>query len=368
MQTAEQIKKTPLYETHVRLGAKMAEFGGFLMPIQYTNIIEEHLATRQKAGLFDVSHMGQILVTGKGAEEFLFSLISGDPRKLSDGRTLYTLLCNEKGGIIDDLIVYRMDRARFMLVVNASNIQKDFNWILLHSAGRDVTCQNLSDAISLVALQGPEAELILRCTPYQQGSDLKRNRFVEFETGKEKILISRTGYTGEGGFEIYVSSRYAPELWKRLLEAGRDFGLKPVGLGARDTLRLEASLPLYGHDIDDETSPFEAGLGWTVALEKKEFIGKEALLKVKEKGIQRQLVGFEMVDRGIPRQGYTIWGDEPIGKVTSGSYSPTLKKNIGLGYVPVAESVIGNDLFIEIRASKLKARIVETPFYRRSHQ
>ena len=344
----------------------MAEFGGFLMPIQYTNIIEEHLATRQKAGLFDVSHMGQILVTGKGAEEFLFSLISGDPRKLSDGRTLYTLLCNEKGGIIDDLIVYRMDRAHFMLVVNAANIQKDFNWILSHSAGRDVTCQNLSDAISLVALQGPEAELILRCTPYQQGSDLKRNRFVEFETGKEKILISRTGYTGEDGFEIYVSSRYAPELWKRFLEAGRDFSLKPVGLGARDTLRLEASLPLYGHDIDDETHPFEAGIGWTVALEKKYFVGKEALTRVRQEGIQRKLVGFEMLERGIPRQGHAIWRGVPIGRVTSGSYAPTLKKNVGLGYVPITESEVGREIFVEIRGTKLKARIVEIPFYKRS--
>ena len=366
MQVMENVKKTPLYDTHLKLGARIAEFGGFLMPIQYTNIIEEHRATRQKAGLFDVSHMGQLLVTGREAADFLSYVVAGDPNSLQDASTLYTVLCNPKGGIIDDLIVYRMQARRFMLVVNASNVYKDYHWILHQAPGREVVCQNISDQIALIALQGPQAESILKQSPYREGSGVKRNHSIEFEIEKEKILISRTGYTGEDGFEIYASSRYAATVWETLMSTGGEFGVRPVGLGARDTLRLEAALPLYGHDLDDETNPFEALLGWTVKFGKGPFVGLEALLRVKEEGPLRKLVGFEMIDRGIPRQGCAIWKKMPIGKVTSGSYAPSLKKNIGLGYVPVSESEVGREIFIEIRGNKLKARIVETPFYKRS--
>jgi len=362
MQMTEQLKKTSLYDIHVKLGAKMAEFGGFLMPIQYTNITEEHLVTRNAAGLFDLSHMGEFLIEGKGAEAFLSRIVTGDPRSTSDGKTLYTLFCNEKGGVVDDIIIYRMSRDRFMLVVNASNIQKDDEWIASH-LDEDVRFENLSDTIALLALQGPFAEPILRKTPFHEGSDLKRNSLVEFEVKGERILISRTGYTGEDGFEIYGSPQFSLEVWEILTQAGRSFGLKPVGLGARDTLRIEARLPLYGHDLDDETTPFEAGLGWTITLQ-KDFIGKEALTRQKAEGVKRKWVGFEMLEQGIPRQGCVIWKDRPVGRVTSGTYSPSFKKNIGLGYVIPEVSRIGTEFFIEIRDRKLRARVVETPFYR----
>ncbi|MBI4437262.1 MAG: glycine cleavage system aminomethyltransferase GcvT [Candidatus Omnitrophica bacterium] len=362
----EQIKKTPLYDRHMRLGAKMVEFGGFLMPIQYTNITEEHLATRTHAGLFDISHMGELLVTGKNAEDFLSRLLTGEVRSLADGKTLYTLLCNERGGIVDDLMVYRMSRERWMLVVNAANIQKDYRWLKAHLRGSDVQLADLSSAIALVALQGPQAEPMLRKSPYPQASDLKRNSFLECEANGEKILISRTGYTGEDGFEIYVSSQFSIEVWETLLLIGEGSGLKPVGLAARDTLRLESCLPLYGHELDDETTPYEAGLDWTVSLGKSDFIGKDSLLQQKKEGTKRRLIGFEMLEQGIPRQGCVIWKEQGIGKVTSGTHSPFLQKTIGLGYVPPAASETGTALFVEIREKKLRAKVVGTPFYKRS--
>lgn len=359
-----ELKKTPLYDTHKRLGAKMVEFGGFLMPIQYTSILEEHLATRKAVGLFDLSHMGEFLVAGEGAEHFLTKLLTGDPRLVKDEGTLYTLLCNEKGGIVDDLMLYRMSRKRFMLVVNAANIQKDFRWITSHSEG-SIRIEDLSDSVALLALQGPLAEKVLRKTPFERGADLKRNTFLEWDVSGEKVLISRTGYTGEDGFEIYLSSSFSMEAWGILTERGRDFGLKPVGLGARDTLRLEAKLPLYGHDLDEETTPYEAGLDWTVRLEKETFIGKEALVRHKKEGVKRVLIGFEMKEQGIPRQGGLIWKEEVIGRVTSGSYSPSLKKNIGLGYVQETFSKVGTEILLEIRERKLRAAIVEPPFYKK---
>lgn len=364
IQAVQEVKKTALYETHVRVGAKMVEFGGFLMPIQYTTITEEHLATRTSAGLFDLSHMGEFLVLGEGAEIFLSRMVTGDIRSLQDGRALYTLLCNERGGVVDDIIVYRMSRDRFMLVVNASNIQKDYDWLASHLEEKEIRFENASDRIALIALQGPEAELILRKTPYHEGSGLKRNGLVEYDMKGEKILISRTGYTGEDGFEIYVSPQFSLELWECLFKEGRGFGLKPVGLGARDTLRLEARLPLYGHDLDDGTTPFEAGLGWTVSLQ-KDFIGKETLVRQKREGTERKLVGFEMLEQGIPRQGCSIRKEQVIGKVTSGTYSPSLQKNIGLGYVQTSSATVGTEFFVEIRDKKLRAKVVETPFYRR---
>lgn len=365
MQTVEVVKKTPLYETHLKLGAKMTEFGGYSMPIQYTHIVEEHLAVRNDAGLFDISHMGEFVITGKGAENFVSFLVTGDPTSLSDGGALYSFLCNQEGGIVDDVILYKMNRERFMLVVNAANIQKDEKWIRSHLR-EGVAFQNQSDAIALLALQGPEAAAILRKTPFHEGSDLGRNTLITFEVRGEKVLISRTGYTGEDGFEIFVSPPFSLEVWETLMKAGKGFGLKPVGLGARDTLRLEGRLPLYGHDIDEGTTPFEAGLGWTVALKKPDFIGKEALLRQKKEGITRKLVGFEMVEQGIPRPGCPLFKEKPIGKVTSGSYSPSLKKNIGLGYVHVSFSDLGTEFFVEVRDRKLRAKVVATPFYKKS--
>ena len=366
MQMTEETKKTPLYETHVTLGARMIAFAGFWMPRQYTTMIEEHLAVRKHAGLFDISHMGEFLVTGVQAEDFLATVLTGDLRTLRDGETLYTLLCNESGGVVDDLMVYRMKQDRFMLVVNAANIQKDYMWITSHLSGRDVRCENLSDHIALLALQGPFAEPILRKTPYHKGSDLHRNRFVEFEIGEKKLLISRTGYTGEDGFELYTSPEFSAEVWETFIDCGKEMRLQPIGLGARDTLRLEARLPLYGHDLDDETTPFEAGIGWTVSLQKETFIGKEALSRQKKEGPKRRLVGFEMLEKGIPRERCLIWKEKAIGKVTSGSFSPSLQKNIGLGYVPTDAAAVGAEFLIEIREKKLRARIVETPFYKRS--
>ncbi len=360
----EQLKKTSLYERHLRLGAKMMPFGGFSMPIQYTSITEEHLATRKKAGLFDLSHMGEFVLMSTGASEFLSRITTGDPEKMPEGTTLYTLFCNPQGGVVDDLIVYRLEKERFMLVVNAANIQKDFKWVE-ENLGRDgVRFENISDTIALIALQGPMAETIFRDSPYHDGANLKRNQFLEFETEDAKVLVSRTGYTGEDGFELYTSSRFAPKVWDALMEKGKRFGLLPVGLGARDTLRLEARLPLYGHELDEDITPFEAGIGWTVALDKEDFIGKKALLQQKERGVRRVLAGFEMLEQGIPRQGCAIWKEKIIGAVTSGTFSPFFKKNIGLGYVPTEEAKPGTEIFIEIRDRKLKAKIVETPFYR----
>ena len=358
------MKKTALYDTHVKLGGKIVDFAGFLMPMQYSNIIDEHQATRQKAGLFDLSHMGEILITDSEAEAFLGMILTGDIKGLSEGRTLYTFLCNEKGGILDDLIVYRMGRERFMLVVNASNIEKDFNWIMRQARELDVLCHNLSDEVALIALQGPASEAILKKTPYQSAETLKRNHFLEFGTMEDKLLISRTGYTGEDGFEIYLSNRIAPAAWEALMKAGESQGLKPIGLGARDTLRLEARLPLYGHDLDDTTTPLEAGFGWTVDL-KKDFVGKNALAREAKEGIKKTLIGFEMLEKAIPRQGCAIWKEKEIGKVTSGTFSPTLQKNIGLGYLPPEHSQVGTEIFIEVREKKLKARIVKTPFYKK---
>jgi len=259
-----------------------------------------------------------------------------------------------------------MDSKRFMLVVNAANIEKDYQWVLSHLHQQDVQCENISQDIALLALQGPSAETLLRKSSYPEVVSLKRNRCVEFMHEHEKLLVSRTGYTGEDGFEIYCASSFAPRLWESLMETGKSLGVQPVGLGARDTLRLEARLSLYGHDLDEETTPYEAGLGWTVSLQKESFFGREALIQQNKKGIQKTLVGFEMIEKGIPRQGCAIWDESVMGRVTSGTFSPTLEKNIGLGYVPVRYAEIGTEFFVEIREKKLRARVVKTPFYKRS--
>jgi aminomethyltransferase len=344
----------------------MVEFGGWEMPVQYTGIIEEHKAVRRAAGLFDVSHMGEILVKGPGALPLIQKLITNDATKITIGQALYSPMCYPSGGIVDDLLVYRLGDDEYWLVVNAGNKDKDFRWIKDHQAG-EVTVEDISDETGQIALQGPRSQEILSQITDINLEEIKYFRFAWAETAGVKTLVSRTGYTGEDGFELYMKAKEAPQVWQALLLAGKDFGLVPVGLGARDTLRFEARLPLYGHELNEEYTPLEAGLGIFVALTKAEnFIGKEALLKQKAEGVPRKLVGFEMLDRGIPRAGYKIEKNNiSIGEVTSGSFAPSLGKNLGLGYVKSAEAVLDNEITVIIRDKGLQARIIKTPFYKR---
>ncbi len=372
------MKKTPLYDAHVRLGARMVDFHGFLMPLQYTGIIEEHICVRNSAGIFDLSHMGVIEVSGKDALDYLQKLVTNDVGRLVDGEALYTPICNEHGGIIDDVIVYRLAKERFFLVVNCANAQKDLDWMTKY-AEQGVKINNKSDETALIAIQGPLSESILSKIATDDITQLRRFNIKGFKINEASALISRTGYTGEDGFEIFIHPEHAEKIWDLLLTTGQKYGLKPVGLGARDTLRLEACLLLYGNDIDETTSPLEAGIGWTVKFDKGDFISREVLLTKKINGIKRKLIGFEMIDRGIPRTGCPIVNTitqhhgqtslsvppDSIGKVTSGTYSPSTKKNIGLGYVEVNYSAIGTPIGIRIRDNVYKAAVVKTPFYKR---
>ncbi len=361
-----ELKKTTLYELHKKLGAKMVEFGGWEMPVQYTGIIEEHKAVRSAAGVFDVSHMGEILVKGPGALALIQKLITNDAAKLTVGQALYSPMCYPSGGVVDDLLVYRLEDDEYWLVVNAGNKDKDFAWIKKYQEG-EVTVEDISDKTGQIAIQGPKAQDILgKITDIHLG-EIKYFRFAWAATAGVKTLVSRTGYTGEDGFELYMKAEEAPIVWEALLSTGKDDGLVPVGLGARDTLRFEARLPLYGHELNEEYTPLEAGLGFFVAFTKAEnFIGKEALLKQKAEGIPRKLVGFEMVDRGIPRAGYRIEKNNIyIGEVTSGSFAPSLGKNLGLGYVKSGEAFLDNEINVIVRDKGLRARIIRTPFYKR---
>src|SRR5215469_14687122 len=331
---ATSLKRTPLYEQHLALGARLVEFGGWEMPVQYSSILEEHRAVRTRAGLFDVSHMGEFKVEGKDALAFLQYLVPNDVGRLAIYQALYTQLCLPSGGTIDDLIIYHLAENHYMLVVNAANIDKDFAWVEKQAKNFDVQAINQSDATALLALQGPEAQAILQPLT---GEDLSAIRYYHYAPGMVdgiNCIISRTGYTGEDGFELYCASVNVIKLWQDLLASGKKHGLLPAGLGARDTLRLEAGYCLYGHELDETTNPLEAGLGWTVKLNKEDFIGHDALAKIKEQGLKRKLVGIEMVERGVCRGGYAIYADgQQIGALTSGTPSPTLNKNIGMGYV-----------------------------------
>ena len=374
------MKKTPLHQIHKALGAKMIDFAGWEMPVQYSGIIEEHLTTRTKAGLFDISHMGQILFKGPGALQAVQYLTTNQAAKLIPGQVQYSALLYPTGTFVDDITVYKFSEEQFMFCVNAANTDKDYAWIRENISSKKpgfapVQIKNISDEIALLALQGPKAAEILQKLTEIDLSTLKSFRFIEGTVDGIKTWISRTGYTGEDGFELYIPAEEAnPEVhqgkvikvWNKLLEVGREHGLKPVGLGARDTLRLEARLVLYGNDITDQTTPLEADLEGIVKYDKGDFIGREALLKQKEQGIQKKLVGFEMIERGIARPHYKILkGQELIGEVTSGTYAPYLEKNIGLGYVKIEYSEIGTELDILIRDKKVKAKIVPTPFYKR---
>jgi aminomethyltransferase len=343
----------------------MVEFAGWEMPVQYEGVIQEHRVVRTAAGLFDVSHMGEIRVTGTGAEAYLQYATPNDVAKLRPGRIHYSALLTDRGTYIDDLLVYRVGDEEFLVVVNASNVDADFAH-MQSLPQSDVQLENVSADYALLALQGPKAGDILPALTDSPLDDINYYGFTNGRVAGEDALISRTGYTGEDGFELYVSPKSAPAIWDALFEAGAGHGLVPAGLGARDTLRLEAGMALYGHEIDDSTTPWEAGLQWTVKLDAGSFHGREALLAQKEAGIDRKLVGFEIVDRGIARQGHTVWidGDE-VGAVTSGTFCPTLEKAVGMAYVPIEMARTGTDLEIEVRKRRLRGRLVDLPFYRR---
>src|SRR3989338_403991 len=357
--------KTPLYEIHRRLCARFIEFHGYELPLEYTGIIEEHLAVRNSAGLFDLSHMGEIEVEGGNALKLLQRLITNDAEGLADGKVLYTPLCNPQGGIIDDVILYRFNKERFLLVVNASNIRKVYEWMQGNSLpGTRVL--DRSQEIGMIAIQGPVSQSIVEGVLGKDIVNLSHHALVE-EGG---VIISRTGYTGEDGFEAYAPKDRCPNLWERLMDFGRPLGLRPAGLGARDTLRLEAGLLLYGNDIDDNTTPLEAGIAWTVKFHKEDFIGREALLSQKASGVKRRLVGLELLERGIARTGHTILVDSrKIGYVTGGTFSPSLQKPIAMVYVESNYAEVGArhavPLLVEIRGRQLKARVVSLPFYKR---
>lgn len=359
------MKRTPLFPAHRRAGAKLVEFAGWEMPVQYQGVIDEHRAVRRAAGLFDVSHMGEIEVRGEGALEFCQRLTANDVSRMRVGHAQYNLLLNARGGVIDDVIFYRLDENVFFVCVNASNSEKDFAW-LCSRAPSGLAIENVSDRYAQLALQGPRAEKILQPLTGAVLAELKSFHFVFAEIASIRCLTARTGYTGEDGFELYCEAGKGLDLWNALLHAGAPEGLVPAGLGARDTLRLEKAYPLYGHELDDTTTPLEAGLAWVTKLSKPDFIGREVLLKQKEQGVERRLVGLEMLAPGIARAGYGLFhADISIGRVTSGTRSPSLDKSIALGYVAAAHSSIGETVDVEIRGRKIPATIVALPFYRR---
>lgn len=359
-----ELKRTPLYEAHLAAGAKMVEFGGWLMPVQYDGIIKEHQTVRTAAGLFDVSHMGEIEISGPGAENFVQKLVTNDITRLQPGKALYSPMCNPQGGTIDDLLVYQVEKDQYLLVVNASNTEKDYDW-MLSVADSGVQIVNVSDVTCQLALQGPKALNVLQKLTSVQLADIQYFTFVYGAVEGVQCLISRTGYTGEDGFELYFPAEHGETLWQAILAAGQVEGVKPVGLGARDTLRFEACLALYGHELTHHISPLQAGLGWTVKFN-TDFIGKEALLKEKEAGLTHKLVGVEMLERGIPRQGYVLSKDgQEVGWITSGTFAPTLEKNLGLAYLQTQYGEPGTIVNVLVRNKPVKAQVVPKPFYKR---
>lgn len=360
------MKNIALNDTHIKLGGKMVPFAGFMMPVQYEGVTIEHETVRNAVGVFDVSHMGEFLLTGPKAIELIQKVSTNDASTLTIGRAQYSCMPNGNGGIIDDLIIYKIKEEQYLLVVNASNIEKDWNWISKHN-DLGVEMKNLSDDYSLLAIQGPKAVEAMQSL---SSIDLSQISYYHFEVadfaGIEHVIISATGYTGSGGFEIYCKNSEVQQVWDRVFEAGAAFGIKPIGLAARDTLRLEMGFCLYGNDIDDTTSPLEAGLGWITKFT-KEFIDSDKLKQQKEAGVSRKLVAFEMVDKGIPRHDYEIAdaSGKVIGKVTSGTMSPSMKIGIGLGYVAIEEAVMDNEIFIIVREKLVKAKIVKLPFYKK---
>lgn len=361
------MKKTALYDKHLSLGAKIVPFAGYEMPVSYSGIIDEHQTVREHVGIFDVSHMGEFIIKGQGALDLIQRVTSNDASKLADGDAQYSCLPNGKGGIVDDLLVYRLAEEEYMLVVNASNMDKDWDWISSHNTA-GVEMKNISDDTSLMAVQGPKtAEALQALTEVDLGA-MKYYTFVRGTfAGFDNVIISATGYTGSGGFEIYVANENAAAVWDAIMNAAGSHGIKPIGLGARDTLRLEMGYCLYGNDIDDTTSPLEAGLGWITKLKKAtDFVDKDFLVEQKAAGLTKRLVGFEVLDKRPPRQGYPIVNadGEEIGKVTSGTKGPSVGKPIGMGYVQKAYSKKETTIFIDVRGKKIEAKVVGLPFYK----
>ncbi len=366
---AGTLRKTPLNAVHRELGAKMVPFGGWDMPVEYSGLIAEHMAVRKAAGLFDVSHMGEFEVQGEGATAFLQRVTANNVAKLVDGQAQYTAFPMPNGAPVDDVTLYRRAPDRYLLVVNAGNIEKDWNWLVSQPAS-GCTLANRSQDYALLALQGPEAQAILQPLVSVDLATIGHFRFADARfDGQHDVTIARTGYTGEDGFEILTAAAAAEPVWRRLLEAGKDKGLVPAGLGARDTLRLEAKMCLYGNDIDETTTLVEAGLGWMVSIDesKGDFLGRSVLEAQKKNGAPRRLVGFEVVGRGIARHGYPVYvNDDASGVVTSGTYAPFLQKNIGLCYLPAARAAVGTEFDVDVRGRRVKARVVQTPFYKRA--
>ncbi len=367
------LKKTPLYASHIRLGAKMVEFGGWEMPIQYSNITEEHHAVRNGVGLFDVSHMGEVSIEGKESEKFINYLVTNDVKLLRDNEIQYAMMCYENGGVVDDLLVYKKNTDNYLLIINAGNIEKDLEWIhrVAEETKMDINISNESPKTAEVALQGPFAERLL-----QDHVNIKLSE-VPFFTFVEKVslfgsdcLISRTGYTGEDGFEIYTDNDNIENIWNKLLENGSKYDILPCGLGARDTLRFEANLPLYGHELSENISPLEAGYGFCVKLDKDDFKGKDALKEQKEKGLKRKIVGFELIDKGIARADYTVTDEkgQEIGHVTTGYKSPTLDKALGLALISSEHAGIGKEIHIQIRNKTLKSIIISRKFLNKNYK
>jgi aminomethyltransferase len=357
------LKKPPLFHLHKKLGAKMTIFSGWVLPLQYTSIIEEHTTTRTTAGLFDISHMGRIIVSGERVVEFLQKIVTNDVSTLYVGKAMYTCMCYENGTTVDDLIVFKLEENKFMLVVNAINTKKDFEWLNKNNEEK-VKIEDITDFTAKLDLQGPKSEEILQKITSTDISQIKRFHFLNINVDNAGVLASRTGYTGEDGFELFFDVKFVEQLWNKILHMGKEYGIKPVGLGARDTLRIEACYSLYGHELSESITPVEASLGWLVKENKGWFIGKEILSKQKKEGTKRKLVAFEMLEKAVPRSGYEIWKEErKIGFVTSGTFSPTFKKGIGLGLVESEYANVGEKIKVIVRGEKKNGLIVPKPFY-----
>ncbi len=373
------LRRTALFEEHCKLNGRMVDFGGWELPVQYTGIVDEHLACRSSAGLFDVSHMGEVEVSGDSAENFLNFLVTNDVRRLKPGQALYTVMCHSSGGIVDDLVIYRRAQNLFLVVVNAANTEKDFKhmktvqsqWMHGDTANKDLSLKDVSATFTQIAIQGRNASAILQKITKLPLDEIETYAFAE-GTILDRIptIIARTGYTGEDGFEIYLPWNEGPKTWQALIELGKPYQLKPCGLGARDTLRLEVKYPLYGNELTDETHPLEAGLGWVVKLDKGDFMGRDALLQIQKKGLARKLVGIKLHGKAIPRHDYVVFdseGTSPIGAVTSGTQSPSLKEPIAIAYTAINHSKVGTKLTIDVRGTKIPGEVVAAPFYKRPY-
>lgn len=366
-----KLKKTALFDEHKKAGGNIIDFTGWELPIQYSSIKEEHHAVRNKAGIFDVSHMGEVTVKGKDAFDFVQNLVANDVSKLKENQILYTMMCYENGGVVDDLLVYKYNNEDYYLVINASNIEKDFDWMQKNAKSYDVELVNISDEISEIAIQGPKAQEILQEVMDIDLNDIKFFYFKdEVLVDGKKALVSRTGYTGEDGFEVYSSHENIVHIWQKLLEVGKEKGLVPAGLGARDTLRFEASLPLYGNELSKDITPLEAGLGFFVKLDAGDFVGKDVLVKQKEEGLERKVVGFELLDRGVPRHDYEVYDSDEnkIGFVTTGYKSPTLKKSIGLALIDIEYTKLDTEIYIKVRNKMKKAKVISKRFLKKNYK